>query len=234
MTRQEVIEKALKGKLSWVQAGVILGVTPRHLFRLRLKYEKLGVLGLRDQRTGRRMPHRIDPKLVEQLCKLKRETYEDFSVRHFHEFATRRHGLKVSYTVTLIALQRAGLVNKAPSRGRYRRKRERRPMVGMMLHLDGSTHTWLKGLPQQDLIVMLDDADGRILFAKFFEQEGTRSTLVALEHVLHRYGRFAELYTDRGSHFCRTSELHSSGTPSSPRAPSPTPPDRIHSHFQPP
>ena len=58
----------------------------------------------------------------------------------------------------------------------------------------------------QDLMVALDDADGRILYARFFEQEGTISSLRALKHVLVRYGRFCELYTDRGSHFCRTSE----------------------------
>lgn len=77
-------------------------------------------------------------------------------------------------------------------------------MVGMLLHLDASTHPWIPGIPDQDLVVMLDDADGRILFARFFPQEGTRSTLVALKHVLNRFGRFCELYTDRGSHFCRT------------------------------
>jgi hypothetical protein len=76
----------------------------------------------------------------------------------------------------------------------------------MMLHLDASTHAWLgEDWPMADLVVMLDDADGRILFARFVEQEGTASTFAALEHVLRRHGRFAELYTDRGSHFCRTS-----------------------------
>jgi len=101
-------------------------------------------------------------------------------------------------------LQAAGIVAKEPGRGQYRRRRERRAMVGMLLHLDASTHPWLPELPPQDLVVMLDDADGRILFARFFEQEGTRSTLVALKHVLVRWGRFCELYTDRGGHFCHT------------------------------
>src|SRR6185295_1557349 len=35
---------------------------------------------------------------------------------------------------------------------------------------------------------------------------GTVSTLGALQHVLLRWGRFCELYTDRGSHFCTTSQ----------------------------
>lgn len=204
MTRVEVIQKALAGKLNWVQAGVVMGVTARHLYRLRLQYEEFGIPGLKDKRAGRRMPQRIPPETVEELCRFKREVYPDFSVRHFHEFATEKHGLKVSYTMTLTVLQAKGLVTKEPGRGKYRRKRERRPMVGMLVHMDASTHEWIPGLRKQDLFVALDDADGRILFARFFEQEGTVSTLVALEHVLVGHGRFCELYTDRGSHFCRT------------------------------
>ena len=59
----------------------------------------------------------------------------------------------------------------------------------------------------QDLVVALDDADGRMLYARFCTQEGTASTFAALEAVLRRYGRFCELYTDRGSHFCRTEQV---------------------------
>jgi hypothetical protein len=74
----------------------------------------------------------------------------------------------------------------------------------MLVHLDASTHTWLPDQPQWDLVVALDDADGRILYARFWPQEGTASTFHALDHVLRHAGRFAELYTDRRSHFCRT------------------------------
>jgi hypothetical protein len=141
---------------------------------------------------------------VQELFRLRKELYSDFSVKHFWEFATERHGLRISYNWARITLQAAGLADKAHARGKYRRKRERRPLVGMLLHLDGSRHRWIEGLPEQDLIVMLDDADGRILFARFFPEENTHSTLVALERVLCEHGRFGELYTDRGSHFCRT------------------------------
>jgi len=147
---------------------------------------------------------RVSETTIAELCRLKREVYPDFSLRHFHEHVVEKHGLKVSYTFTRDVLQLRGVVSKAPGRGTYRRKRERRPLMGMMLHLDASTHEWIAELPMQDLVVMLDDADGRILHARFVEQEGTRSTLEAIAHVLRRHGRFCELYTDRGSHFCRT------------------------------
>ena len=93
---------------------------------------------------------------------------------------------------------------KSPGRGQYRRRRERRPLCGMMVHLDASRPGWLPQLPMQDLVVAMDDADGRILYARFVPEENTASTLAALKHLLRRYGRFAELYTDRASHFCYT------------------------------
>jgi transposase len=205
MTVVDVLKKASEGAIKWVQAAEVLNVTPRHLLRLRQKYLLFGLEGLKDKRSGRRMDKRVPSVVVETICKLKKELYEEYSVKHFHEFLEPKHGLKVSYTWVKTILQARGLVEKEPGRGKYRRKRERRPMRGMLLHIDGSTHEWLAGLPMKDLIVVLDDADGRILFARFFDQEGTLSTMAALEHVLRRYGRFCALYTDRGSHFCRTS-----------------------------
>ena len=204
MTRREVIQKAIEKKITWIQAASICGVTTRHMSRLRERYERLGIEGLRDGRTGKRQPRRISEETEREVCRLKREVYRDFSVRHFHEFATTRHGLNLGYTWTLTVLQKHGLAEKGSSRGRYRRKRERRPMRGMLLHLDASRHRWISGLPMWDLNVVLDDADGRILHARFVPEEGTHSTFVALDHVLRRWGRFSELYTDRGSHFCRT------------------------------
>lgn len=206
MTRVEVIRKAMEGKINWEQAASILRVTARQARRLRLQYEEFGIEGLRDKRTGRRMPSRIKPQVVEKVCQLKEDVYPDFSVQHFYEQLTEKHKLKLSYTWVLTILQARGLVKKAAGRGKYRRRRERRAMVGMLIHLDGSTHEWIPGLPMWDLIVALDDADGRILYARFVEQEGTVSTLQALEHILVRYGRFCEFYTDRGAHFCRTSD----------------------------
>lgn len=206
MTRREVIVKAIEGAMTWLQAADILGITPRHMRRLKERYERFGFGGLRDGRGGKPRRKRIPVATIRRVCHLYKKRYHDFSVRHFHEKASEKHGISLSYTWTKQVLQAAGLVEKAPGRGRYRRKRERRPMVGMLVHLDGSRHTWIPGLPQRDLIVALDDADGRILYARFVPEEGTLSTMEALHHVLTRSGRFCELYTDRGSHFCRTSE----------------------------
>jgi transposase len=204
MTRREVITKAIARQLSWIQAAEIVGVTPRQMRRLRWRVEHYGLDAVMDQRGGRPRRKRIKAGTIELLCRLKRDVYADFSLQHFYEHVTEKHGVKVSYNWLRLMLQEAGIVEREPARGKYRRRGERRPMVGMLVHLDASTHEWIAGLPMQDLVVALDDADGRILYARFFPQEGTASTFAALESVLRNYGRFAELYTDRGSHFCHS------------------------------
>ncbi len=204
MTRQEVMKKVLDGKLTGRQAAALLGLTERHVRRLRRKAERGGVQELVDGRAGRPRRRRIRQETMDELFRLRRELYRDFSIRHFYEFATEKHGLAISYTKTRMALQEVGLAHKGASRGKHRRRRPRRPMLGMMMHLDASMHRWLKRRRHQDLVVMQDDATSQILFAQFFEQEGVMSTLSALHHVLTRHGRFSELYTDRASHFCNT------------------------------
>src|SRR5438445_2497872 len=204
MTRREVITKAITKQLSWVQAAEIVGISARQMRRLRRKVERWGMSAVMDQRGGRPRRKRIKAGTIELLCRLKRDVYADFSLRHFYEHVSEKHGVKVSYNWLRLMLQEAGVVEKEPARGRYRHRRERRPLVGMLVHLDASTHEWIAGLPRQDLVVALDDADGRILFARFFPQEGVASTMAALLHVLQKHGRFCQLYTDRGSHFCRT------------------------------
>ena len=203
MTRREIITKAIAKRLSWIQAAEIIGIKPRQMRRIRWRVEHYGLEAVMDQRGGRPRRKRIKAGTIELLCRLKRDVYPDFSLRHFYEHVTEKHRVKVSYNWLRLMLQEAGVVQKEPARGKYRRQRERRPMVGMLVHLDASTHEWIAGLPRQDLVVALDDADGRILYARFFPQEGTASTFAALEAVLRNYGRFCELYTDRASHFCQ-------------------------------
>lgn len=206
MTRKEVILKAINKKINWIQAADILGISPRHMRRLKERWERHGYGGLRDYRCGKPRRKRIPVKTIEEVCRLKKTVYPDFSVKHFYEYITEKHKLALSYNWTRIVLEEAGIVEKAPSRGKHRRKRDRRPMTGMLIHIDGSTHEWIAGVPKRDLILVLDDADGKVLYGQFALQEGTISTMAALEHVLTRYGRFCEFYHDRGSHFGRTSQ----------------------------
>ncbi len=208
VTRRTIIKNAVDGVLTNAQAAQVLGLTVRQIKRLKKGYRDSGPSALADGRSARARSPRKSLSTVRKICILKETVYADFSVKHFYEYLTEEHGVAdVSYSYVLRLLQRHGLVDKTKRRGTYRRRRERQPMVGMRLHLDSSTHRWLgEERPEWDLTVALDDADGRILSAHFAPEEGTVTSLQALFEVLTCYGRFCELYTDRGSHFCQTSD----------------------------
>ena len=165
---------------------------------------KAGYDGLWDRRRGRPSPRRVPLAQVEQVLSLYRETYFDFNVRHFHEKLREQHGISLSYSWVKLALQGAGLVKKARRRGVHRKRRPRRSLPGMMLHLDGSTHAWLVGQRRYDLLVVLDDATSEIYYAQLVEQESTRTVLAALRAVIQEQGVFCTQYSDRASHFFET------------------------------
>ena len=138
---------------------------------------------------------------------LYRELYRGFTVKHFHEQLGKRQNYTLGYTVTKLHLHRAGLVTPAKTRSAHRKKRPRRPMVGMMLHQDASTHAWLPGdAGKQDLVVTMEDATSELYSAFLVDEEGTASSLRGIREVVAKHGLFCSLYTDRGSHYFETPE----------------------------
>lgn len=196
MTRQEVILRAYAKKISWIQAAEILGISGRHLRRIKQAYEKCGFHALFDGRVGKASPRRAPIAVVEEVLRLYRDEYFDFNVRHFHEKLVERHRIEVSYTWTKCLLQGAGLVAKERTRKKHHERRARRPLPGMLLHIDGSQHQWFEDERWFDLIVILDDATSAIYYAQLVAAESTRSVLVGIRAVSERQDIFCALYSD--------------------------------------
>jgi transposase len=201
MKIQEVILRALAKRITWWQAAEIIGITDRQMRRWHQRYEEFGYDGLFDRRLGKPSPKRVPVALVEQVFALYREKYFDLNVRHFHEKLRQEHQILLSYTWVKKALQGAGLVRPKPKRGVHRRRRERRPLPGMMLHIDGSRHQWFQDDRWYDLLVILDDATSQIYYAQLVDEESTMTVLRALREVVEQQGIFCTLYSDRASHF---------------------------------
>lgn len=206
MKVQEVILRAVSGQILWSQAAEILGMTDRSLRRWRRRYEEHGYDGLFDRRLKQPSPKRVPLGTVEKVLRLYRERYFDFNVKHFVEKLRSEHGVELSYTWIKTALQTAGLVARNRKRGAHRKKRPRRPLAGMLLHVDGSTHRWLGGTQQQDLIAIIDDATSETYYAQLVEEESTATVMAGLKEVVQSRGIFCSLYSDRGSHFFYTPE----------------------------
>ena len=204
MKIQEVILRAIAKKITWWQAAEILGFSDRHLRRIRERYEQFGYESMFDKRRGQPSPKRVPLATVEKVLALYREKYFDFNVRHFHEKLGAQHEIDLSYTWVKTVLQGAGLVGRQRQRGVHRKRRPRRPLPGMLLHIDGSHHQWFQDERWYDLIVILDDATSEIYYAQLTEEESTLTVMAGLKEVMERKGIFCALYSDRGSHFWLT------------------------------
>ena len=204
MKIQEVILRAIDKQITWLKAAEIIRVSPRQLRRWRTGWEKFGYDGLFDRRLGKPSPKRVPLETVEEVLRLYREKYARFNVQHFHEKLVEEHKIQLSYTWVKKALQGAGLVEKEAKRGVHRKKRERRPIPGIMLHIDASKHQWFQDQRWHDLIVILDDATSEVYYAQLVDEESTRTVMAGLREVIEQKGAFCALYSDRASHFFET------------------------------
>jgi len=204
MKVQEVILRAMAKKITWWQAAEIIGISDRQMRRWHERYEEFGFRGLFDRRRGKPSPKKVPLAVVEKVLGLYREKYFDLNVRHFHEKLQAEHQVEISYSWVKGLLQGAGMVAQGRKRGVHRKLRPRRPLPGMLLHIDGSEHRWFQDERWYDLLVILDDANSEIYYAQLVEEERTTTVLAGLREVVEQKGVFCALYSDRGSHFWLT------------------------------
>lgn len=205
MRFEELYARRQRRDLTMTEAAEMLGVTERTFRRWSSRYETEGAAGLQDRRLGRAAARAVPVDEALRMVTLYETQYTGWTVKHFYERWCAEHGGTRSYTWTKNRLHTAGAVTRASRRGAHRKKRPRKPLPGMMLHQDGSTHEWVPGC-QWDLIVTMDDATSALYSAFFVEEEGTMSSLQGLREVIEAQGLFSSLYTDRGTHYWYTEE----------------------------
>lgn len=193
-----------EGRLSQEEAAQILGVCSRTFRRYIYRYEENGLEGLLDKRLTQASFRRAPVDEVMGVSERYRTKHMGWSVKHFYSWYQREGGGR-SYTWVKNTLQSKGLVSKAPKRGVHRKRRERSPIPGMILHQDGSSHEWVLG-KKWDLIVTMDDATSEHYSMFFVHEEGIVSSFQGVRDVIIKRGLFSALYTDRGSHYWFTPE----------------------------
>ena len=193
-----------EGRLTQAEAGLVLGMCERSFRRYVSRYEADGLEGLVDQRLEQASNRRAPVDEVMALTTQYQTRHSGWNVKHFHGWYKREGGTR-SYTWVKRRLQEAKLAPKAERHGVHRKRRERSPLPGLMIHQDGSTHAWVPD-QQWDLIVTMDDATSEHYSMFFVEQEGTASSLRGVHEVIEERGLFSSFYSDRGSHYWNTPE----------------------------
>jgi Helix-turn-helix domain len=199
----QTYESWSSGRLTQTEAAQILGICERTFRRQLVKYDEGGFEALADKRLTQPSRRKAPIDEVKALASLYKRSFSNYNVRHFHEHYEATTSAPRSYSWTKRVLQTEGLVKVAKARGKHRIKRERKPLPGMMIHQDASTHEWLAG-HVWDLVVTMDDATSEHLDMRFVAQEGTASSLAGIKAVLLSKGIPSSFYSDRGAHYWST------------------------------
>jgi hypothetical protein len=199
MRFEEAYEGWNLGRLTQGEAATLLGMSERNFRRYLVRFEADGLAGLIDRRLEQVSSRRAPVDEVMALTDLYCHRHRGWKVKHFHAWYRRDGGIR-SYSWVKKQLQVAGLVEKGKQKGAHRKKRERMPLPGMMIHQDGSRHEWAPG-PMWDLIVTMDDATHAHYDMRFVEEEGAASSFLGMRTVILGQGLPGTFYSDRGSHY---------------------------------
>ncbi len=205
MRFEEALDLWQSRSLSQEEAAQLLGVCDRTFRRYIDRYEEDGLQGLIDKRMDQVSHHRAPVDEVLRLEALYKERYDGWNVKHFFERYEDEHQGQRCYTWVKTRLQEKRLIKKGKRKGRHRKKRDRVPLTGLMIHQDASTHYWVAN-EKWDLVITMDDATSDIYSAIMVEQEGTLSSFMGVRQTIEKHGIFSSFYSDRGSHYWLTPE----------------------------
>jgi hypothetical protein len=205
VSRLEVVRQLQSKAINQVQAGQLLGLSVRQVKRLCRQVREQGPQGLVSRKRGRPSNRRIDDVQRAHYVALVRKHYADFGPQLAHEYLARDHGFGWSVETLRSWMMAAGLWQAKRRRAqRVHSPRARRACLGELVQIDGSHHDWFEGRSAKCcLIAFIDDATGRVLGARFFEQETTQGYLQVLQALVQRRGAPLALYSDRHGIFTK-------------------------------
>jgi len=203
--RFQVLSRVLDGVLRGREAARLLGLSARHLRRLRKRLRHDGPAALAHGNRGRPSPRRFPAELRARILTLARGPYAGVNDHQLTELLAERDGIRVSRSTVQRLLRAAGIGSPRTRRPpRHRRRRERMPQAGLLVQMDGSHHPWLEERgPRLVLHAAIDDATGAVLAGVFRPEEDAHGYFLLLRHLIQRYGVPAAAYTDRHGLFHR-------------------------------
>ena len=198
--RLGVINNVITGRLTWTEAGDQLNLSDRQIGRLCVQVRKKGKIGIIHGLRGKPSNHKLESGLLEEAMALVKSKYSDFGPTFANEQLEEVHGLHLSVFVLRRAMIKEGLRRAKKYKPKHREWRQRRSCVGELVQLDGSDHDWFEGRgPKCVLLVFIDDATSRILYARFVTVEDTLNLMDATKAYLLINGRPIAWYVDKDS-----------------------------------
>jgi transposase len=205
-TLQKLIAKTVNG----TQAAEILGLSVRQVKRLKKRFVKKGIKGILHRNRGMASNHSVPELTRKEITKIIKTSYPDFGPTLACEKLSELHHIVLS-TQTIRTLMIGGGLWKVKPMASEKFPhvwRARKDCFGQMQQYDGSYHNWFEGRLKTDLdeaitinclLTAVDDATGRITYAKFDDSEGVLPTMAFWQEYIAINGKSCSIYLDRFS-----------------------------------
>lgn len=200
--QMKVLERVKQGEITQAEAAARLRISDRWLREKYRRYKRLGDVGLVHGNRGKVSPNRWSQEEKDLLITLLEKEWEGFGPTFAAQKLEEIYHIKVSpETVRKVMIETFLWIPKRVKQ-KHRKHRERKPMLGMMIQLDGSPHDWFEGRgPKCTLLVYIDDATSRIQMLEFAKSESEQSVMKSTKSYIERFGIPGSFYTDHDSAF---------------------------------
>jgi transposase len=190
------------GEITQAEAAARLRISDRWVRKKLKRFYEFGNAGLIHISRGKANPRRWNLKQEQLLIELLKEEWHGFGPTFTAEKLEEFHSIKVSKETVRKAMIRANIWNPKQKRRKHRMRRERKPMHGTMVQLDGSPHDWFEGRSDKcTLLVFIDDATSQVLWLEFAPSESVEALMRATKNYIEKHGIPQIFYTDHGSVF---------------------------------
>lgn len=203
LTRAEIMQRLVDKRLNQAQAAYMTGLSVRQIKRLLRAYRIDGAQGLISKERGKPSNHQLPLKTKRRALKLIGSRYSDFGPTLACEKLLELHNVKLSVETVRQLMIASELWKPRPKRApRIHQSRQRRACLGELCQLDGSPHDWFEGRAERcTLIVLIDDATGRLMHMRFVQSETTLAYFEAVGEYLRLHGKPVAFYPDKLSVF---------------------------------
>ena len=201
-----VLRQTLDGEITNGQAGKLLDLSVRQVRRLKRLVEKNGDDAIIHRLKGKPSNHQVSGSLREQVLSRVAQLYGDFKPAFAAEKLSECDHLIV-HPQTLRRWMIAEDLWKQRKRKKvdYHGWRPRKEYFGELQQFDGSYHNWFEdrycdkfGDPIETcLLAAIDDATGKITYARFSAHEGVLPVFLFWRIYVHTLGKPLAVYLDQ-------------------------------------
>ena len=200
LSRYDIIKNLINREINGTDAAKQIGVSVRHIKRLKARAIKFGAAGLIHGGRGRESNRKLNDRAIALAKKHLEETYYDFGPTFAAEKLLENHQIKINKETVRLIMTDLGLW-KPRSRKQPKERHSWRPRkdnYGEMEQFDGSYHKWFDQ-EETCLLLSVDDATGKITHGQFDYSEGVKAVFAFWWGYFEKNGLPLSIYLDKFS-----------------------------------